>query len=249
MHEHELWLTALFNEHLAGVANSILNAVHMPAADPAHPWQNWLVMELLVVAMIAVLLPIARSSLSVDKPGKLQHLFELTYQFILDQIHEVGIHHGAEGYVPYFGTLFVFILFMNLLGIIPTFESPTMNAAVPLGLSICTFLYYNAKGIKAHGIWKYLLHFAGPIPALFLLMVPIEIMGHLARPLSLTIRLYANMFAGEQVTMAFLGLTKFVIPAVFMALHVFVSLLQAYIFTLLSMIYVSIATEHAEEEA
>jgi F-type H+-transporting ATPase subunit a len=249
MHDRELWLTRLFNDYLAGPANQILNAVHMPAENPAHPWTNWLVMELLVVAIIIVLLPIVRSRLSVDNPGKLQHLFELTYQFILDQIHEVGIHHGAEGYVPYFGTLFVFILFMNLIGIIPTFESPTMNPAVPLGLALCTFLYYHAKGIKAHGIGKYLLHFAGPIPALFLLMVPIELMGHFARPLSLTIRLYANMFAGEQVTMAFLGLTKFIIPAIFMALHVFVSLLQAYIFTLLSMIYVSIATEHEEEPA
>jgi F-type H+-transporting ATPase subunit a len=133
---------------------------------------------------------------------------------------------------------------MNLIGIIPTFESPTMTPAVPLGLAICTFVYYHAMGVKEQGAGRYLLHFMGPIPALFLLMVPIELMGHFARPLSLTIRLYANMFAGEQVTMAFLGLTKLVIPAIFMALHVFVSFLQAYIFTLLSMIYVSIATEH-----
>lgn len=248
MHEHELWLTALFNDHLAGLANSILNAVRMPAENPARPWQNWIVMELLVVAFIMVLLPIVRAGLSVEKPGWLQHLFEITYQFVLDQTNEVGIHHG-EKFVPYFGTLFIFILFMNLLGIIPTFESPTMNAAVPLGLALSTFFYYNAKGIRAHGLWKYLLHFAGPIPALFLLMVPIELLGHLARPLSLTVRLYANMFAGEQVTMAFLGLTKIIIPAIFMALHVFVALLQAYIFMLLSMIYVSIATEHEEEQA
>jgi F-type H+-transporting ATPase subunit a len=243
MHEHELWLTALFNHYLAGPANSILNMVRVPAENPQHPWQNWFVMELLVVAVLLILLPMARASFSVDKPGKLQHLFELTYQFILDQMHDVGIAHG-ERYLPFFGTLFIFILFMNLIGIIPTFESPTMNPAVPLGLALCTFLYYHAKGVKEQGVGKYLLHFAGPIPALFLLMVPIELMGHLARPLSLTIRLYANMFAGEQVTMAFLGLTKFIIPAIFMALHVFVSFLQAYIFTLLSMIYVSIATEH-----
>ncbi len=243
MHEHELWLTALFNQHLAGLANSILNLVRVPAENPAKPWQNWMVMELLVVAILMILLPVARAGFSVDKPGKLQHLFELCYQFILDQMHDVGIAHG-ERYLSYFGTLFILILFMNLIGIIPTFESPTMNPAVPLGLALCTFLYYHAKGVKEQGVGKYLLHFAGPIPALFLLMVPIELMGHLARPLSLTIRLYANMFAGEQVTMAFLGLTKFIIPAIFMALHVFVSFLQAYIFTLLSMIYVSIATEH-----
>jgi F-type H+-transporting ATPase subunit a len=243
MHEHELWLTALFNEHLAGPANSILGLVKMTAENPQRPWQNWIVMELLVVAILLILIPILKSRLSLDKPGPLQQLFELVYQFLIDQTHEVGIYHG-EKYAPFFGTLFVFILLMNLIGIIPTFESPTMNPAVPLGLAICTFVYYHAMGVKEQGAGRYLLHFVGPIPALFLLMVPIELMGHFARPLSLTIRLYANMFAGEQVTMAFLGLTKLVIPAIFMGLHVFVSFLQAYIFTLLSMIYVSIATEH-----
>jgi len=243
MPEHELWLTALFNDHLAGVANAILNAVHLTSETPSRPWSNWMVMELLVLAILLILMPVLRSSLSVDKPGKLQHLFELVYQFVQDQTNEVGIPHG-ERYLPYFGTLFIFILFMNLLGIIPTFESPTMNPAVPLGLALCTFAYYNAKGVKENGVVGYLKQFVGPIPALFFLMIPIEITGHLARPMSLTIRLFANMFAGEQVTDSFLGLTKFIIPAVFMALHVFVSFLQAYIFMLLSMIYVSIATEH-----
>ena len=242
MYPKELWLTAWFNNHLAGAANWILNTFGMTAAHPERPWQNWIVMELLVVAILMVLLPIVRARMSVDKPGKLQQLFELTYQFVLDQTDEVGIHHGRK-YVAYFGTLFIFILFMNLLGVFPTFEAPTMTASVPLGMALCTFIYYHAKGIKEQGIFKYLLHFIGPIPALALLMVPIEITGHLARPMSLTIRLYANMFAGEQVTMAFLGLTKLVIPAIFMGLHVFVSFLQAYIFMLLSMIYVSMATE------
>jgi F-type H+-transporting ATPase subunit a len=243
MHEHELWLTALFNDHLAGLANSVLDAVRIPAENAQRPWTNWFVMELLVVVFLALLLPFARSRFSVDKPGKLQHLLEITYNFVNEQMEELGIHHG-ESYLPYFGTLFIFILFMNLLGIIPTFMSPTMNPAVPLGLAICTFLYYHAKGVKELGVGKYLLQFVGPIPALALLMVPIELTGHLARPMSLTIRLYANMFAGEQVTTSFLGLTKIIIPAVFMGLHVFVAFLQAYIFMLLSMIYVAMATSH-----
>jgi F-type H+-transporting ATPase subunit a len=248
MHEHELWLTALFNDHLAGLANSILSTVRMTAENPARPWQNWIVMELLVVAIFVILLPVVRAGFSVDKPGKMQHLFELTYQFMLEQIHDVGIAHG-EKYLPYFGTLFIFILVMNLIGVIPTFESPTMSPAVPLGLALCTFIYYNAKGIREQGLGHYLLHFVGPIPALALLMVPIEITGHLARPLSLTMRLFANMFAGEQVIIAFLGLTYFIVPAIFMGLHVFVAFLQAYIFTLLSMIYVGMATEHSDNPA
>ncbi len=243
MHEHELWLTKLFNDYLAGLATSILNLFKLTAENPARPWQNWVVMELLVFALLIVLIAVVRTSFSVDKPGKLQHLFEVVYTFLKTTANEVGIQH-EQRYINYFGTVFVFILFMNLIGIIPTFESPTMNAAVPCGLALCTFFYFNATGVRAQGLGKYLLHFAGPVWWLAWLMIRIEIMGTLARPLSLTIRLYANMFAGEQVTLAFLGLTYLVVPVIFMALHVFVSLLQAYIFTLLTMIYVSGATAH-----
>ena len=133
---------------------------------------------------------------------------------------------------------------MNLIGVVPGFESPTMSPAVPLGCAAATFFYYNWMGIRENGPFKYLAHFAGPMPALAPLMFPIEIISHLARPLSLTIRLYANMYAGEQVTLAFLSLVPLVIPAAFMGLHVFVSLLQAYIFMLMTMMYVAGATEH-----
>jgi F-type H+-transporting ATPase subunit a len=98
-------------------------------------------------------------------------------------------------------------------------------------------------GVKALGV-GYLKHFVGPSWALAILMIPIEIVSNLARPLSLTVRLYANMFAGEQVTTVFLGLTKFLVPVVFMGLHVFVALLQAYIFALLTMVYVGGAVSH-----
>jgi F-type H+-transporting ATPase subunit a len=244
MHEaHELWLTRLFNEYLAGPAVSLLTALGISMENPARPWANWMVMEILVVLILVVLFALLRPRLSVENPGKLQHLFEIVYIFLRDTAQEVGIHHFKK-YVPYFGTLFVFILFMNLIGIIPGFESPTMNPSVPAGCAIATFLYYNFQGIRENGPLKYAAHFAGPMPALAPLMIPIELVSHLARPLSLTIRLFANMFAGEQVTIAFLGLTYIIGPAIFMGLHVFVSFLQAYIFTLLTMIYVGGAVEH-----
>jgi len=243
MPEHELWLTKLFNDYLAGPANSILNLVHVEAENPQRPWADWLVMELLVVAILMLLFAVLRGRLSVDKPGKVQHLFEIIYLFIKDTVDEIGIHHGSR-YVPYFATIFIFILFMNLLGLIPTFASPTMYVAVPLGLALSSFLYYHANGVRELGLLPYLKQFLGPIWWLFPLMIPLEIISHLARPLSLTVRLYANMFAGEQVTGAFLGLTKLIVPVVFMALHLFVAILQAYIFTLLSMIYVNLATSH-----
>jgi len=143
-----------------------------------------------------------------------------------------------------FGTLFVFILFSNLLGVIPGFESPTMFPQVPLGCALVTFAYYNWMGIRANGIGRYLAHFAGPIPAMAPLMAPIELISHMARPLSLTVRLFANMYAGEQVTLVFISLAYLVAPALFMGLHVFVGFLQAYVFTLLTMTYVGQAVAH-----
>src|SRR5581483_7239991 len=136
-----------------------------------------------------------RTRLSADRPGKLQMTFEGIYSFVAGQAHD-ALEHGSAKYVPFFGTLFIFILFMNLIGIIPGFESPTMTPSVPAGLAVCTFLLYNYAGFREHGVGPYLRHFAGPMPALAPLMIPIELISHLARPLSLTIRLYANMFAG-----------------------------------------------------
>ncbi|MCU1338476.1 MAG: synthase subunit [Bryobacterales bacterium] len=243
MPEHELWLTALFNDYLAGVANAILGLFNIQAANPARPWENWIVMELLVVAILMVLAAVVRSSLSADKPGKLQHIFELLYGFLKTQASEVGIEH-PEKYSAFFGTLFVFIAAMNLIGIIPIFESPTMAVFVPAGLAISTWVYYHVMGVRELGPVQYMKHFLGPVIWLAPLMIFIEIIGHFARMLSLTVRLYGNMFAGEQITTVFISLTKLVVPVIFMGLHVFVAFLQAYVFSLLTMIYVSMATSH-----
>ncbi len=202
-----------------------------------------MVMQLLVALIIIVLFAVLRRRLSVDRPGKLQHMFELLEEFVRGQSEE-SVGHDGPRYLGFFGTLFIFILFCNLIGIIPGFESPTMIPPVPAGCALAVFCYYNLMGIRAQGAGKYLAHFAGPMLVLAPLMVLIELVSHMARPLSLTVRLYANMYAGEQVTLVFLSLTYFAVPAVFMGLHVFVSFLQAYIFMLLTMIYVGGAVAH-----
>lgn len=243
MHEPELWLTKLFNDHLADLGNRFLALGNMP--PQARPWANFIVMELLVAVAIVVLFAFLRTRLSMDRPGKLQHTFEVIYSFLNSQAHE---NIGREGsrFVPICGTIFTFILFCNLIGIIPGFESPTMTPSVPAGCALVVFSYYNFMGFRQQGFFRYLAHFAGPIPIMAPLMVPIEIISHLARPLSLTIRLFANMLAGEKVTVVFLGLTYVLAPAIFMGLHVFVSFLQAYIFTLLTMVYVSETVPHEQ---
>src|SRR4029077_17453454 len=235
MHETELWITKLFNDHLAGAGNALTGIVGM--APETRPWANFVTMQLLVAAIIIVLFAMLKPRLSADRPGKLQHTFELVHGFLREQADE-QVGHDGHHYLAFFGTIFIFVLFCNLIGVIPGFESPTMIPSVPAGCAMAAFFYYNIVGMQAHDVLKHLAHFVGPMPALAILMIPIELVSHLARPLSLTIRLFANMYAGEQVTLVFLSLTYLIAPAIFMGLHVFVSFLQAYIFALMTMMYV-----------
>jgi len=242
MPESELWITRIFNDYLPGLGNAVLHLVGKPT-EP-RPWADFVVMQIFVVLLLMAAAVVLRARLSVDRPGKLQHVFELLYEFVYGQAED-QVGHRASEYVPYFGTIFLFILTCNLIGLIPVFASPTKTASVTCGCALATFLYYNLMGIREHG-FKYILTFMGPKWWLAPLMFPIEIISHLARPLSLTVRLYANMFAGEQVTLVFLQMTKLLIPVVFMGLHLFVGVVQAYIFMLLTMAYVggSVASEH-----
>lgn len=245
MATHEAWLTKLFNLLLAGPGNALLALFHQTAEDPKEPWADFIVMQILVAAILIGILYSLRSRLSVDKPGTLQHIFEAVREFISDQAHD-QIGHDSHKHTLIFTTLFCFILLANLIGIIPGFVSPTQSHYVTAGCAFVAFLYYHLAGLRKQGLLKYMKHFMGPVWWLAPLMFPIEIVSHLARPLSLTIRLFANMYAGEKVMLAFLGLTYLVIPSVFMGLHVFVAFLQSYIFVLLTMIYVggAVAEEH-----
>ncbi len=242
MEEREIWVTRLFNDHLAGLGNAILSVFHLHAANPARPWQNFITTQFLVVAVIVLLFAFLRFNLSVEAPSKLQLTFEAIYNFFAKQTNEYIPHNGAS-HLPIFGTLFIFILFSNLLGVIPGFVSPTQIVYVPAGCAMVAILYYNIQGIREHGPF-YIKQFLGPKWWLAPLMFPIEIGTHLARPLSLTVRLYANMFASEKITVIFLSLTYLVGPAVFMGLHVFVSLVQAYVFAILTTVYVAGAVSH-----
>ena len=243
MPEHELWVTALFNKYLAEAGNAVLALVGMYAENPDEPWANYVTMQFVVVLILVIVFAILRPRLSMDRPGKTQHIFEVIYQFLRGQSEEIVGPQGPK-YLHFFATLFLFILFANELGVFPTFESPTMYAAVPLGCAVFAFLYYNLMGVKEQGALRYLWHFTGPVWWLAPIMFPIEIVSHFARLLSLTVRLFANIFAGENVFLVFLGLTYLVIPVAFMGLHIFVGALQAYIFVLLAMVYVQGAVAH-----
>src|SRR6185369_15599813 len=196
-------------------------------------------MELLVVAVLLLFFLLVRTRLSVEKPGGLQHMVEAVEEFIADQAHGV-IGHGYERYIPYAIALGYFILLMNLLGLVPGFESPTAAPSVPLGCALVTFIYYHFHGLRTHGV-HYIKQFTGPVLALAPLMFLIEVVSHFARILSLTVRLYANMFAGDMVTLAFFSLVPVLVPVAFLGLHLFVSLVQAFIFVMLTLVYLGMA--------
>jgi len=180
-----------------------------------------------------------------DDKFSIRTIFEiLTIDFLFDLFtNMLGSRKNAKLYFPILGTSFFFIMFANLLGIIPGFLPPTGNFNVPVACAIVIFVLYNYYGFKENGM-AYLKHFAGPVIFLAPLMFVIEIISHLVRPLSLSLRLFMNITGDHMVLGVFTNLVHYIIPAIFIGLGIFVSLLQAFIFTVLSAIYISLATAH-----
>jgi F-type H+-transporting ATPase subunit a len=240
----QLAFTRLLNSIFAGPITAMLNGLGISPEYPQAPITNAVAMEVLVFLLLVVVFLIVRSRLSVERPGGLQHVFEGFHGFIEGQSRDVIGPHSA-GFTPFLVALGLFILVSNLFGIVPGLESPTASPVVPLGCAICAFVYYQSQGFRHAGI-AYLKHFLGPMWWLSPLMLPLEIISHLARLMSLTIRLYANMFAGDMVTLVFFSLIPIGVPIIFLGLHIGVALLQAYIFVLLTTVYLAgaVATEH-----
>jgi F-type H+-transporting ATPase subunit a len=240
----ELPITKFVNQLLGGPATALLHALGIHPADPAMPINNFVAMQMLVVLLLTVLFVIVRSRLSVEDPGGIQHTFEGIYGFF-DELGSSMIGHGHEKYTAFLMMLGMYILTSNLIGMVPGFVSPTASPTVPLGCALVTWFYYHYQGIKHQG-WHYMKQFTGPVMMLAPLMIPIEIVSHCARILSLTVRLYANIFAGDMLTLAFFSLVPIGVPIAFLALHMGVSLIQTYIFVLLASVYLggALAEEH-----
>jgi len=173
-------------------------------------------------------------------------IFELLLEFIVG-LADMVIGEEGRKFVPMFAAIFMFVLGQNAIGLIPGFTPPTDNINMTLSLGIFSFAAYNFYGLKEHGI-AYLKHFLGPMLLLAPLMLPIEVIGHMVRPLTLGLRLYGNIMADHTVVSVFVGMFEklwFIpVPTIFIGLAVFVALMQAFVFTMLSMIYVSMAIAH-----
>jgi len=247
----QLTFTALLNRLFGAPVLALLQALHIHVKHPATPISNPVAMEILVVLLLTIFFIAVRSRLSVERPGALQQTMEGIDALVNDLASETISSH-PEKFVPYLTVLGLFILSCNLIGLVPGLESPTAVPVVPLGCALLTWFYYHFQGLRANGPLGYLKHFIGPqegMPLavrLFLpiLLFPIELFSHAARVLSLTVRLFANMFAGEMVTLVFFSLVPIGIPIIFEGLHIGVSFIQTYIFVLLACVYLGEATAH-----
>jgi len=198
---------------------------------------TWLYMLFLIVISVLV----SRNLKMV--PGRLQNFMEVVVGGLKSLLVDTMGEHGMT-FFPLMATLAIFILSCNLFGIIPSFYSPTANLNTNLSMALTVFLLTHIVGVKIHGI-KYLKQFMGPVWWMAPLMIPVELIGHLARPLSLTMRLFGNIFGEDLVLVVLLFLVPFLMPIPMLVLMIFTSVLQAFVFTLLAMMYISGALEEA----
>ncbi len=181
-----------------------------------------------------------------DKGITLRNIIELYGSFIYAQVRAVLGEKDAPKYFPYVATVFIVIFISNMIGLVPGFLPPTESINTTLALGVFSFLYFNIKGCKELGTLNYLKHFAGPLWYMAILIFPIEIISTCIRPISLALRLYGNMYGDHMVLGTFSGLAPLIVPIIFMVLGMLVSFIQAYVFVMLSMVYVSLATAHQD---
>jgi F-type H+-transporting ATPase subunit a len=248
--EHELWIVQAANAIFGPAVNAFLGLFGIRAADPVHPIPNYLVMVYLIVAVLIALAFLVRSRLSVENPGKLQIVFEDVVGALVGMLKDIVGPKGPQ-YISLVGTIGAFILSCNLIGMVPGFMAPTSSINVTLGCALTVWVYYHYQGIKEQGAFAYFKHFAAPPGApLFIapVMLPVEIISHLSRVLSLSIRLFGNVFGEELVILILFSIVPFLAPLPIMFLGMITMPLQAFIFVMLTMIYLggAVAAEHEE---
>lgn len=236
------FLSHILNLLLAGPVTQLLNAIGRPPINPAAPIDGVFTMELLAVILLLGFFVIVRLTLQVEKPGTAQQLAEMLEEFVSNQTEPI-IGERYRVYLPFLSVVLLFVLVNNLLGLLPDVDTATASPVVPLGVALLTFTHYHWQGLREHR-GGYIKQFLGPLWWIAPLMLPIELISHLARILSLTIRLFANMYASDLLTLISFSLFPIALPVVFLGLHLGVSLIQAYVFMLLASIYVGQAIAH-----
>jgi F-type H+-transporting ATPase subunit a len=268
MEQHVSWITQVVNHYLGGIALALLSALHVQPNNPRTPIPEHVAMSLVVLIVGTLLALLVRSRLSVERPGATQQAAEFLLTnplgFGINDVLQENAGHDWREYVPVVGSVALFVLLANLFGVFPFFTSPTAVYFVPLSCAIIIFCYFNWQGIRHHGLLGYVKTFTGGVHwSLWILIFPVEILSTGARLLSLSVRLWANIFASDLIYGLFLGLfaapavwgwTKHpligaalgvfpaLIPIAFIGLHIFVSVVQTYVFTILPAVYIGLAT-------
>ena len=243
--EHTVYAAELFNKVFGKPILALLNLLGIQPSNPANPVPDYLVMVIVVALLLIVVLGRASRRLSLI-PSKRQSLLEFIVQSFEGQLVEIIGEEGRK-FLPMIATVGLFVFSANMIGLVPGFMSPTSKLNVTAGCALTVFVYYHWQGMKAQGVFRYLKHFAGPIPALAPLLLPIELISHFSRPVSLSLRLFGNIFAEELLIVIISSIVPFVLPLPFMAVAIFTSVIQAFVFVLLACIYIAGAVAHEEE--
>lgn len=183
-----------------------------------------------------------------DRGVTFRNIIEYFGQFIYGLCRATMGEANAKVYFPVIATLFIFIFISNVIGLVPGFLPPTDNINTTLALGLFVFLYYNYQGIRTQGLKGHIAHFMGPVWYLAFLIFPIELISHAVRPMSLALRLRGNMFGDHLVLTIFSGLVPYVVPVIFMGIGLFVCFIQSFVFSLLTMVYISLATAHHDHD-
>lgn len=225
-----------------------------PVAHALHVADH--VIGLLLIAFILIVSGLVyRSKLAKvsnviipDKGITFRNIIELYGSFIYSQCKAVLGEDEAPKYFKFVATIFITIFLSNLIGLIPGFLPPTESLSTTLALGVFSFVYYNVKGCKELGTFNYLKHFAGPLWYMAVLIFPIEIFSNFIRPISLALRLQGNMMGDHKVLETFSNMVPLLVPIPFYLLGLLVCFIQAYVFTMLSMVYISLATAHHDHD-
>jgi F-type H+-transporting ATPase subunit a len=249
--EHPLWVVQWFNALFGPLVAAALRPLGIAFAAGEKVIPDHVVMAVLILAGAAILCLFIRSRLSVENPGKLQILLETMISAVNGLLKDIVGPKGPQ-FLPLVGSVGFFILVGNLMGLIPGLVAPTSNINTTLGCALTVWVYYQFHGFKAQGVVGYLKHFATPAGApiwIAPIYFPIEVISHLSRVLSLSVRLFGNIFGEELVILILFTIVPFVVPLPMMFLGIFTSVLQAFIFVMLTMIYLqgAVVVEHHDE--
>jgi len=242
MFEHVPWIVVIVQKYFGVPLCSLLGTYGLKTT-PELLFPGHIVMAFIIVFFLLVFLGMMKKRLSIY-PNLAQYFMESYVNFISSMVIDT-IGEKGKKYIPCIGTLGIFILLSNLLGLIPGLTSPTSNINITAGCALFVFMYYHWQGIKEQGMLRYIKHFMGPFElkgagiAGAALMFPIELIGHFARPLSLSMRLFGNIFGEDLIIIIFFSLIPLLVPLPMMCLAIFTSLIQTLVFVMLSTIYIA----------